>query len=62
MAERLERRLATILAADVCRLMRADEDGTRVTLTACRAIVDRLIATNAGESPTRLGTRSWQGI
>ena len=37
MAERAERRLTTILAADVAgysRLMRADEDGTLAALTA----------------------------
>src|SRR5207253_4591945 len=51
MAERVERRLTTILAADVAeysRLMRADEDGTLASLTACRAIVDRLIAEHRG--------------
>src|SRR6516164_8297637 len=51
MAERAERRLTTILAADVAeysRLMRADEDGTLAALTACRAIVDGLIAEHRG--------------
>ena len=49
--EQVERRLTTILAADVAgysRLMRADEDGTLASLTACRAIVDRLIAEHRG--------------
>jgi adenylate cyclase len=47
MADRVERRLTTFLAADVAeysRLMHADEDGTLAALTACRAIVDTLIA------------------
>jgi class 3 adenylate cyclase len=45
--ERVERRLTTILAADVAeysRLMRGAEDETLAALTACRAIVDGLVA------------------
>jgi class 3 adenylate cyclase len=51
MAARVERRLTTILAADVAeysRLMRADEDGTLAALTARRAIADGLIAEHRG--------------
>ena len=51
MADQVERRLTTILAADVAeysRLMRADEVGTLVTFAACRAIVDGLIAGHRG--------------
>jgi adenylate cyclase len=39
MAGRVERRLTTILAADIAeysRLMRADEEGTLRALTGCR--------------------------
>jgi adenylate cyclase len=55
---RVERRLTTILAADVAeysRLMRADEDGTLAALTACRAIVDRLIAERRGRIANTAG-------
>src|SRR5262252_6236386 len=58
MAERVERRLTTILAADVAgysRLMRADEDGTLAALTACRAIVDGLIAEHRGRIANTAG-------
>ncbi len=51
MAERVERRLTTILAADIAeysRLMRADEDATMRALGACRVIVDALIAEHRG--------------
>jgi adenylate cyclase len=51
MADQVERRLTTILAADVAeysRLMRVDEEGTRVTHPSCRAIVDGLIAGHRG--------------
>ena len=47
----VERKLTAILAADVVgysRLMGADEVGTLHRLTACRAIVDGLIATHRG--------------
>jgi adenylate cyclase len=49
--ERVERRLAAILAADVAgysRLMGQDEVGTLARLRACREVVDRLIATHRG--------------
>jgi adenylate cyclase len=58
MATRVERRLTTILAADVAeysRLMRADEDGTLAALTACRAIVDGLIADHRGRIANTAG-------
>ena len=47
----VERKLTTILAADVAgysRLMGADEVGTLQRLTACRVIVDGLIAAHRG--------------
>ena len=47
----MERKLATILAADVAgysRLMGADEEATLHTLTAYRAIIDGLIAGHRG--------------
>src|SRR5713101_3418044 len=58
MADRVERRLTTILAADVAeysRLMRADEDNTLAALTACRAIVDELIAGSRGRIANTAG-------
>src|SRR5215472_7279056 len=58
MAERAERRLTTILAADVAeysRLMRADEDGTLSALAACRAIMDGLIAEHCGRIANTAG-------
>src|SRR3984893_2916092 len=58
MADRVERRLTTILAADVAeysRLMGADEDGTFAALTACRAIVDGLIAGHRGRIANTAG-------
>jgi class 3 adenylate cyclase len=58
MAEPAERRLTTILAADVAeysRLMRADEDGTLAALTACRAVVDGLIAEHRGRIANTAG-------
>ena len=52
MTERVERRLAAILAADVAgysRLMGADEEGTLAQLKACRrALVDPKIAEHRG--------------
>ena len=47
----VERKLTAILAADVAgysRLMGADEVGTLQCLTACRVIVDGLIAAHCG--------------
>jgi adenylate cyclase len=58
MAQRVERRLTAILAADVAeysRLMRGDEDGTLSTLTTCRAIVDGLIAEHRGRIANTAG-------
>jgi adenylate cyclase len=49
--ERVQRKLTTILAADVegySRLMRADEEGTLATLSAHREVIDRLIARHEG--------------
>ena len=49
--ERVERRLAAILAADVVgysRLMGEDEEGTLATLKSYRSIIDALIETHAG--------------
>jgi len=62
MAERAERRLTTILAADIAeysRLMRADEDATMRALGACRAVVDALVAEHRGVSPTPRAMRCW---
>jgi adenylate cyclase len=50
-AHRVERKLSAILAADVeaySRLMGRDEVGTLRTLTAYRAVIDRLIASHRG--------------
>jgi class 3 adenylate cyclase len=50
-AQRVERKLSAIFAADVegySRLMGLDEVGTLRTLTAYRVIVDRLIASHRG--------------
>src|ERR1700730_18271100 len=58
MADRVERRLTTILAADVAeysRLTPADEAGTLAALTACRAIVDGLIAEHRGRIANTAG-------
>jgi len=58
MAERAERQLTTILAADVAeysRLMRANEDGTLALLTACRTILDALIAKHRGRIANTAG-------
>jgi adenylate cyclase len=58
MPEEVERRLTTILAADVAeysRLMRTDEDGTLRMLTACRAIVDAMIAEHRGRIANTAG-------
>jgi adenylate cyclase len=56
--ERVQRRLAAILAADVegySRLMRADELGTMRTLTSHRAIMDRLITDHGGRIANTAG-------
>ncbi len=48
---KVERKLTTILAADVVgfsRLMGADEEGTLATLKACRGIIDSSIAEHNG--------------
>src|SRR5271167_1406433 len=58
MPERVERRLTTILAADVAeytRLMRADEDATLAALTACREIINGLIAKYRGRIANTAG-------
>ena len=58
MAERVERRLTTILAADIAeysRLMRADEDATMRALGACRAVIDRLVAEHRGRIANTAG-------
>jgi len=58
MAERVERRLTTILPTDVAeysRLMRADEDGTLRTVTACRAILDALVGEHRGRIANTAG-------
>jgi adenylate cyclase len=58
MAERVDRRLAAILAADVAeysRLMRADEDGTLAAVNACRAIIDPLIDAHRGRIANTAG-------
>jgi len=56
--ERAERRLTTILAADIAeysRLMRADEDATMRALGACRAIIDGLVAAHRGRIANTAG-------
>ncbi|EIM29111.1 adenylate/guanylate cyclase domain-containing protein [Microvirga lotononidis] len=56
--QRVERRLAAILAADVAgysRLMEADEVGTLRILTAHRAIMDGLISENGGRIANTAG-------
>ncbi len=58
MAERAERRLTTILAADIAeysRLMRADEDATMRALGACRAVIDALVAAHRGRIANTAG-------
>jgi adenylate cyclase len=57
----MRRKLATILCADVVeygRLMSADEDGTMLNLTACRALIDGAIAEHHG----RIANTSGDGI
>src|SRR5947207_13902177 len=49
--ERVERKLAAILAADIAgysRLMGADEEGTLARLKSCRVVIDGLIAAHRG--------------
>jgi adenylate cyclase len=56
--QRVERRLAAILAVDVAgysRLMSQDEIGTHQTLTAHREIMDRLIAEHGGRIANTAG-------
>ena len=56
--QRVERRLAAIFAADVAgysRLMSQDEVGTLRTLTACREIMDGLIAEHGGRIANTAG-------
>src|SRR6266851_133572 len=58
MAERAERRLTTILAADIAeysRLMREDEDATMRALGACRVIIDGLVAEHRGRIANTAG-------
>ena len=58
MARHVERRLTTILSADIAeysRLMRADEDGTMRGLTACRAVIDALVAEHRGRIANTAG-------
>ena len=58
MPRHVERRLTTILAADIAeysRLMRADEDATLRGLTACRAIVEALVAEHRGRIANTAG-------
>lgn len=50
-ADRLQRRMAAVLAADVVgysRLVGRDEESTLPTLKAYRSIIDKLVATHAG--------------
>jgi adenylate cyclase len=57
-AERVERRLTTILAADVAeysRLMRADEEATLSALARSRAIIDAFIAGHRGRIANTAG-------
>ena len=58
--QRLERRLAAIMAADVSRysrLMSQDEAGTLRALAAARDVMDR---TTAAVLPTRLVIACWR--
>jgi adenylate cyclase len=58
MAERAERRLVTILAADIAgysRLMRADEDATLAALGACRSLLDARIEAHKGRIANTAG-------
>ena len=64
-AHRVERKLSAIFAADVegySRLMGRDEVGTLRTLTAYRAIVDRLIASHRGRIFNTAGDSILAGI
>src|SRR5687767_2476771 len=56
--DKVERRLAAIFAADVAgysRLMSQDEVGTLQTLTAHRAIMDRLVTEHRGRIANTAG-------
>jgi class 3 adenylate cyclase len=58
MADEVERRLTTILFADVAeysRLMERDEEGTLSSLVRCRAIVDDLIRGHRGRIANTAG-------
>jgi adenylate cyclase len=58
LADRVERRLTTILAAGVAeysRLMRADEDATLAALTRRRAVIDALISERRGRIANTAG-------
>lgn len=58
MADKAERRLTTILAADIAgysRMMREDEDATMEALIACRHIVDVLIKDHRGRIANTAG-------
>jgi WD40 repeat protein/class 3 adenylate cyclase len=57
-ADKTERRLTTILAADIAgysRMMREDEDATMEALIACRQIVDVLIKDHRGRIANTAG-------
>jgi class 3 adenylate cyclase len=58
--ERVERRLAAVLAADVAgysRLMGADEVGTARTLREHRAVTDALVSRHGGRIVKTTGGR-----
>lgn len=58
MPRHVERRLTTILAADIAeysRLMHTNEDGTLRGLTACRAIIEALVAEHRGRIANTAG-------
>src|SRR4029079_7128867 len=58
LAERAERRLTTILGADIAeysRVMRGDEERTMRALGACRAVIDRLVAEHRGRIANTAG-------
>jgi len=59
---RVERRLAAILAADVAgysRLMGADEVGTARTLREHRVVIDALVAKHGGRIVKTTGRCRW---
>jgi adenylate cyclase len=60
--ERVERRLAAVLAADVAgysRLMGLDEEGTLARLKAIRKVVDPAIASHRGRIVKTTGDACW---